>query len=524
MVKRLSDNAVAIPAALIAFVILGAVVRWIVAGQDLFADELATYWIVSTHGASGVVDTVSTTAEISPPLGFLLTWLTSRIGLAPELIRLPALIAGICSIPLVYAVGVRTVGRGAALAAAAFTTLSPFMIFYSAEARGYGVMMAFVLLSTLALLTAIDGGRRRWWVAYGVFVALAAYTHYTSIFVLGAQFLWALWAHPRARRPLLIATAAAALAYIPWLPSLKGDMDSPTTDILGALSPFDLPSIKLYVGHWLLGFPYSNVASLRELPGLAGLLLIAAGLAAGVAGLWERRRAIRSWFAANDNRILLVVLLALATPLAEALASLASTNIFSTRNLAASWPFVALATAALITAGRRTLRIVAATLVALGIGVGAVKMLGTDYERPNFTEVADWRAGDPRGVLVDSASFTPGPLANFDVEETDPGVPVYRLNTPEQKTAPFSLRDHLPDPAELSRRVVAAAGDEPITVVSTVEANPIAGAGTENVLAAEFIDDLPPGYELTERKVFPGFLDLQALVYERDGAGGGSAP
>ncbi len=513
--KRLSDNPAVILGCLLVITVVGAAIRWVVAGQDLFADELATYWIVSTNDLLGVFDVVSTTAEITPPLGFALTWLASRIDLAPEAIRLPALIAGIGSIPLVYSIGVRTVGRGAALAAAAFTALSPFMIFYSAEARGYGVMMALVLLSTLMVLKAIDDGRTRWWVAYGIFVALAAYTHYTSIFVLGAQFLWALWVHPPARKPLLISTGAAALAYVPWLPSLKGDVDSPTTEILGALSPFDLPSIKLYLGHWLFGFPYPNVAGLRDLPGMAGLLLIAAGLIAGAVGLWERREQLRGWFGDNDDRILLVVVLAAATPLAEAFASLISTNIFSTRNLAASWPYLALATAALITTGRRPLRIAAAALVAVGLGLGAAKMVTADYERPNYTELAEWIEQEPRGVVVDAAAFTPGPLANFDVAETDPGVPVFRLNLPEQKESPFDFGDRLPEPADLAQRAAAAADGGPITIVSTVDRNPIAGARSETDLAMEFIDDLPPGYELAERRVFPGFLDLQALVYER---------
>ena len=496
-------------------------IRWIVAGQDLFADELATYWVVSTHSLSGVVDTVSTTAEITPPLGFMLAWLGSQISLAPEAIRLPALLAGIVTIPLVYAIGLRTTGRAAALAAATFTALSPFMIFYSAEARGYGVMMAFVLASTWFLLKAVDEPRARWWVGYGVFVALAAYTHYTSIFVLGAQFLWALWLHPPARKPLLIATALAALAYVPWLPSLKGDIDSPTTEILGALSPFDLPSIKLYLGHWLFGFPYPNVAGLRDLPGLAGLLLIGAGLVAGAAGLWSRRETLRRWFASQDNRIILLVLLALATPLAEAFASLLSTNIFSTRNLAASWPYLALATAALITVGKRPLRIAAAALVAVGLGLGAAKMVTTGYERPNYTDLAEWVKEGGEGVVVDAAAFTPGPLANFDVEETDPGVPVFRLNIPEQTTEPFDLADRLPDPADVAARAAEAADGGPIIIVSTVDRNPIAGARTETALAAAFIADLP-GYALAERKVFPGFLDPQALVYEPTAGSSGS--
>ena len=56
-------------------------------------------------------------AEITPPLSFLLVWLRTRLGHSPELLRLPSLIAGTATIPIVYLVGVRTVGRMAALVA-----------------------------------------------------------------------------------------------------------------------------------------------------------------------------------------------------------------------------------------------------------------------------------------------------------------------------------------------------------------------------------------------------------------------
>ncbi|MBK5116980.1 MAG: glycosyltransferase family 39 protein [Thermoleophilia bacterium] len=519
--KRLTDNPAAVPIALAALVAVGGVIRFIVAGQDLFADELATYWIVKANSLPDAVEAVGTTAEISPPLGFILTWLTTPISsrldinLAPELIRLPALIAGIASIPLVYAIGTRTVGRGAGLLAAALTTLSPFMIFYSAEARGYGVMMAFVLLSTLSLLLAIDRDRRAWWAAYAVFACLAVYTHYTSIFVLGAQLVWAFWVHPGARKPLLIATAAAVLLYVPWLPSLKEDLDSPTTQILSALSPFDLDSIRLYIEHWTLGYPFATNTPLSDLPGIPGLGLIAASILVGMAGLFAARSRLGAWFAANDRRIVLIVVLALAAPVGEAVASLVGTNVFSTRNLAVSWPYLALAGAALTTVGNWRVRLAAAMLAVAGFGFGAAKMVTTDYGRPDYSGVARFVTDGPGGVLVDSAAVTPGPLTNFDIEASMPGVEVFRLNVPEQKSEPFDVFDQLPEPADLAGRVVAAAGDDPITVVAPVFGAPIVGRRAESDVAAEFIALLPPSYELVERRVFSGFFDLGALVFEK---------
>ena len=114
------------------------------------------------------------------------------MDLTPELLRLPSLLAGVATIPGVYLLGVRTVGRSAGLVAAALTALAPFMAFYSTEGRGYAVMMALLLASTLALLTAVDDGRRRWWVLYALATCLTMYTHYTAAFVLATQLAWVL--------------------------------------------------------------------------------------------------------------------------------------------------------------------------------------------------------------------------------------------------------------------------------------------------------------------------------------------
>ena len=146
----------------------GLALRLAVAHQSLFADELSTYWIVTAHDLGGVLSTVHSNAEITPPLYFVAAWLATQISHAPELLRAPSLIAGTATIPLVYLLGMRTLGRAAALVAMALTAVAPFMVYYSAEARGYGVMMALTVLSTLAMLIAVDCGRARWWVVYAL--------------------------------------------------------------------------------------------------------------------------------------------------------------------------------------------------------------------------------------------------------------------------------------------------------------------------------------------------------------------
>jgi hypothetical protein len=493
-----------------ALAVVGTVVRVSQARQDLFADEMATYWVISTRSLDGVVRTVATTAEISPPLSFTLSWLTSRLGLSPELIRLPALIAGIGTLLLVYAVGTRTVGRRAALVATAMTTFSPFMIYYSAEARGYAVAMGLLLVSTLALLRAIDDGRRLWWVVYGAAVCLAAYTHYTVVFVLAVQFAWALWAYPRRWKPLVASTVAAGLLYLPWIPSVKGDIDSPTTKILSVLSPFTLESVKGYLGHWSVGYPYNIPRTgLRDMPGTVGLAMLGLGLAIGAFGLFTARRRLGRRLRAGRGRPLLVVGLALATPVGTALQSFTGDNVFSTRSLASSWPYAALCVGALVTAGKRPVRLAASALVVGSFVISTVLLFTDDFTRPKYDEVArfvDERTGGT-GALIDISALTPGPLTNFDTEGSLPSIPVFRTTIPEQKEIPFAIGMRYPDLADVAARSIEAAEGGPI-VVSVLQpaGQPIADA---------FLELLPDDYELTETREFPALWDIQVLVYER---------
>src|SRR4051795_10500815 len=113
--------------AVAALTVVGVVLRVIVARQSMFADELSTHYVVVGRSLADMVSVVHTDAEITPPLYFLLTWLATQVGDTPELLRAPSLVAGVAAIPLVYVLGLRTVGPRAALVGAALTTFSPFL-------------------------------------------------------------------------------------------------------------------------------------------------------------------------------------------------------------------------------------------------------------------------------------------------------------------------------------------------------------------------------------------------------------
>ncbi len=371
---RRDMNGLRTSAMVAAIAAVGAALRLVVLQDSLFADELSTYWVVSEHDLDGVISTVHSDAEITPPLYFVLAWLTTRVDLTAEMLRAPSFLAGVAAIPLVYLVGARTVGRTAALVAAAITALSPFMVYYSTEARGYELMVALALLSTLAMLVAIDDRRARWWTLYAASSCAAVYTHYTAVFVLAAQLIWLLWARPEARRPALLANLGAALAFLPWITGLIADLNSPTTKILGALEPFDLESVTIVLEHWSIGYPQRFVG-LGSVPGTIAVILICAGVAVAIVSVAVRRSPPASWFARGDPWLALIVALALAAPVSEAAVSLVGTNILSIRNLAVSWPAFALLLATLVSAGRGPLRIASVSLLVAGFGIGAATML-----------------------------------------------------------------------------------------------------------------------------------------------------
>ncbi|MET0902843.1 MAG: glycosyltransferase family 39 protein, partial [Acidimicrobiales bacterium] len=443
------------------------------------------------------------TAEITPPFSFVLSWLTSRLGNSPELIRLPALVAGIATVPLVYKLGLRTVGRRGAVLAAALTALSPFMILYSAEARGYGVLMALLVVSTLTLLLAVDEPRRLWWVVYAACACLAMYTHYTSIFVLFGQVVWAWTRHPEARRPLVLANVAAVVLYLPWLPSLRGDLDSPTTAILSAFSPLSVDMVRVTLGHWSVGFPYAfPTTTLNDLPGLIPLLMLLVAVALGARG------AIAGERPGDDRRSVLVAILAAATPIGTFVQSVVSTNVFSVRSLGASWPYLALITAWLIVSSGRRVWAISAALAVGAFAVGAVTMLGATYDRPAYGPIADFADEHDAAVIVDGLAFPPGPLTNLNVEETRPRAPLLRLSVPAQLDRPFGILDTVEAPEVVFERAAAMADGGPIVVTSLV---------SYEKEIDDLIATLPEGYEVTDeiRTDALWLHDLRAVLLER---------
>jgi hypothetical protein len=360
--------------------------------QSLLGDELIAYNDVHGRSLQDAIDAVRGGIELSPPLFFTLAWLTLKIGDPTVWIRLPSLVFGTALVPLVYLLGARAATRQAGLLAAAFAALSPFAIFYANEARPYATLSFFAALSTLCLLRALDSERRGWWVGYAFASAAVIYTHYTGIFVLGTQTLWALWAHRDRLREVVIATAGIVVLYLPWLPFFKRD-----SDLLKAYGDFDpgfgylRAPVETLLGHPLI--------ALEDVPGRPALLLAGAAVIVALAYVVVRRR--RAASNDSDRRTILLTALALVTPVGMFLAAaLSGYNLFIARNMSASLPAALVLLAVLICAAPRRVAVGLAAATVLVFAIGAVQTLSADNRRTPSRDAAaliDDRAapGDP---------------------------------------------------------------------------------------------------------------------------------
>ena len=145
------------------------------------------------------------------------------LGDSPEMLRLPALVAGILLVPAVYVLGRLIYNESAALWGAALSGVSSALIQYSVNARGYSTGVLMVVVALAAATWAARTGVLWAWFALGVSSVLAVYSVPTMAYGVAVAFLWVVVVAGRGLRGrlrgLLItgaaATAVGALLYLP---------------------------------------------------------------------------------------------------------------------------------------------------------------------------------------------------------------------------------------------------------------------------------------------------------------------
>jgi mannosyltransferase len=464
--------------------ILALAVRIPGLSHSLFGDELFTYDTAAVGSLHDLFHAVRTT-EVSPPLFFFVVWLARKISDAQVWLRLPSLVCGVALIPVLYAVGRRLVGSAAALVGAGLAVLSPFLVWYSDEARGYALLALLVVGSTWALLVALERGGFWRWALVTVLVAGALLTHYTALFVVVVQALWACWVRRDRIQPVVVSYAVAALLAAIWLPFAPGDNGA--IAFLVKLTPNTVAREALRA---VAGQPYARVA---DMPGTLAFVALGLAAAACVVGTVFAVRSGRA-----DRRLALVAAVAFVTPVGVIVYSLFQPNIYVGRNLIPSLPFVYLLAGALLVALPRAVAAVGVALAAVGLGIGLVKSFERPYQRPDWKGVAAYL--DRRvvnGDRVVQLDLFPVPSA--------PGRQPLNL-----RALQVQLQRPIPTvslPGGDPRRLARAGADHRVVWVADQQ---VGGLGS-----APPPPQIGGGYVLAGRKVFDGLAKIAVYRFER---------
>jgi uncharacterized membrane protein len=201
---------------LIGLVIIGILLRLYDLGfNSLWLDEASTY----TISVKSFTDIWQVTAggEFNPPLFYWIEHVMLMLGNNEVILRFVPALLGVLTIPLFYLIGREFLDRNAGLIAAAACTFSPFLIYYSQEARAYMLMLFFVALATIFFLKGMKSGGLINWTLFGALSALAFWAHFYALVMIGALVLFALieWA-PRIRNEFdnLKMLVAAVVVFV----------------------------------------------------------------------------------------------------------------------------------------------------------------------------------------------------------------------------------------------------------------------------------------------------------------------
>jgi 4-amino-4-deoxy-L-arabinose transferase-like glycosyltransferase len=176
---------------LLAITLIGAFLRFYNLGfNSLWLDEASTYTL--SVGSIPQIWEATTAGEFNPPLFYWVEHIMLAFGNNEITLRFIPALLGVLTIPLVYLAGKEFFDRNVGIIAAAAFTFSPFLIFYSQEARAYSMMLFFVTFAMVFYFKALKTNDVKNWALFGVLSALAFWSHFYAMVVIAALVLYAL--------------------------------------------------------------------------------------------------------------------------------------------------------------------------------------------------------------------------------------------------------------------------------------------------------------------------------------------
>lgn len=193
-------------AAVLLITLIAAVARGLLLARPLHYDEAFT--LTEYASRSPLFFLTRYTHPNNHVLHTLLAWIATRIADTPWVARMPAFLAGVAVVPAAWLAAARIDRRTALIAAALAAGATP-LVEYSAQARGYTILVLCVLL-LYALRPGPLGG--------GLLIAAGAWTIPVMAYAAAGYLAWRfLDDRGTAVRTAVTAAAATFVLYVPIL-------------------------------------------------------------------------------------------------------------------------------------------------------------------------------------------------------------------------------------------------------------------------------------------------------------------
>ncbi len=186
--------------------------------QSLWYDE-GVSWYLTQFSLSELIRW--TAADIQPPFYYLILWAAVRLFGASEFaLRFPSVIFGVLTVPVIWQIANGRMANGRmgewrmangewansaprtttqskthyslfAILSSLFVAFAPLMVYYSQEARMYTLLVFQAALGSYLFLQLTGrAAKKHTAIAYVLVMASALYTHYFSVFLLLAHFIY----------------------------------------------------------------------------------------------------------------------------------------------------------------------------------------------------------------------------------------------------------------------------------------------------------------------------------------------
>lgn len=232
--------------ALAAILLAGAALRVVGLGEDsLWNNEILSFQRASQATLEEAYALIREGTH--PPLyavGVLRPWFT--LGDDEWMQRLPSALFGVLALWVTWRLGRRLFGTAAGLLAAGVLMALPLHVYYSREGRMYALLALVVTLWVAFLAKAVESNAWRHWAGYALAAAVSLYTHYyAGLSLLAASaFVAAWWVGWNRHGPTLVrwllANAAVALLFAPWLPTLWYQLHNDPVSHLQPMAPIEV--------------------------------------------------------------------------------------------------------------------------------------------------------------------------------------------------------------------------------------------------------------------------------------------